>query len=105
MFLLGVSFGSPLFIVWGFVILLSMIAAYPFLIVITGLYAIVFTSNYSLLGFGKDFIRRKPAKVGQGDLALLKETQKVLKRSMSLSAVIGSVFLCLTIVFTFLVFV
>jgi hypothetical protein len=101
--LASVAFASPIFIAWVFVILWSMITAYPFLILITGIYFIVTASDYDLLDFAKDFIRRKPTKVGEGDLNLLKQTQRVLWRSTFLSVVIALAFLVLTIALTFFV--
>jgi len=102
-FLASVAFAPPLFITWVVIILLSMITAYPFLIVITGLYIIVRVSNYELLDFAKEFIKHKPTKIGEGDLNLLKQTRKVLKRSAWLSFVIALAFLFLTIALTFLI--
>lgn len=93
----SVAFAPPIFISWFLVILLSMITAFPFLIVITGLYILVRVSDYELLDFAKNFIKSKPTKIGEGDLNLLKQTQKVLYRSMLLSLAVALTFLLLTV--------
>jgi hypothetical protein len=103
MLLAMVAFAPPIFISWLFVYLFSIISAYPFMIGITGLYILFLTSDYDLLDFAKDFIKRKPTKVGEGDLDLLKTTQKVLYRSAILSLVIALAFIILTIALTFLI--
>jgi hypothetical protein len=103
MLLAMVAFAPPIFISWLFIYLFSIISAYPFMIGITGLYILFLTSDYDLLDFAKDFIKRKPTKVGEGDLDLLKTTQKVLYRSAILSLVIALAFIILTIALTFLI--
>jgi len=103
MLLAMVAFAPPIFITWLFVFLFSIISAYPFMIGITGLYILFLASDYDLLDFAKDFIKRKPTKVGEGDLDLLKTTQKVLYRSAILSLVIALAFIILTVALTFLI--
>lgn len=101
--LAGIAFAPPLFLTWVFVIVWSIVSAFPILIIITGLYVITRVSDYELLDFAKNFIKYKPSKIGEGDLNLLKQTQKVLRRSALLSLVLASVFLALTIFLTLLV--
>jgi len=103
MFLAGVAFAPPLFMTWFVVIVWSMIAAYPILIVITGLYILTRVSDYELLDFANDFIKRKPTKIGEGDLNLLKQTEKALRRSTFLSLIVALAFLFLAIVSTFFI--
>ncbi|MEM3824027.1 MAG: hypothetical protein QXH87_03755 [Candidatus Bathyarchaeia archaeon] len=98
----GIAFAPPLFLTWVFVIVWSIVSAFPILIIITGLYVITRVSDYELLDFAKNFIRYKPLKIGEGDLNLLKQTQKVLRRSAILSLIVAFVFLVLTIFLTFL---
>jgi len=102
-FLAGIAFAPPLFLTWIFVIAWSMFSAYPILIVITGLYILTRVSDYELLDFAKDFMKCKPSKIGEGDLNLLKQTWKILRRSAFLSLVVALAFLALTIALTFLV--
>jgi hypothetical protein len=45
----------------------------------------------------------EPSKIGVGDLNLLKQTWKILRRSAFLSLVVALAFLALTIALTFLV--
>ncbi|MBX5328334.1 MAG: hypothetical protein QHH18_04020 [Candidatus Bathyarchaeota archaeon] len=102
-FLAGIAFAPPLFLTWVFVIIWSIVSAFPILIIITGLYIITRISDYELLDFAKDFTKYKPSKIGVGDLNLLKQTWKVLRRSVFLSFVLALVFLSLTIALTFLI--
>jgi|GEM_PF-3445190 len=102
MLLAGVAFVPPLFLTWVLVIIWSILSAYPILIVITGLYIITRVSDYELLDFAKDFMKCKPSKIGVGDLNLIKQAWKVLRRSAFLSFTVALVFLSLTIALTFL---